>query len=81
MIGGIGVQELLLIFIAVLLLFGAKRIPDIAHSLGKGIRDFRSAIQNTKDEMNRAIQLPDDKPKPKVPETKPESDAPSSKTE
>ena len=65
MFGGIGVQELLLIFLVVLLLFGAKRIPDIAHGLGKGIREFRSAIQDTKDEMNRAIEMPDTKPKEK----------------
>ena len=61
MFGGIGVQELLLIFLVVLLLFGAKRIPDIAHGLGKGIRDFRNAMNETKDEINRAIETPDKK--------------------
>jgi len=61
MFGGIGVQELLLIFLVVLLLFGAKRIPDIAHGLGKGIRDFRRAMNETKDEINRAIETPDKK--------------------
>jgi sec-independent protein translocase protein TatA len=45
----------------VLLLFGAKRIPDIAHGLGKGIRDFRRAMQETKDEINRSIDAPDKK--------------------
>jgi sec-independent protein translocase protein TatA len=67
MIGGLGVQELLLIFLVVLLLFGAKRIPDIAHSLGKGLRDFKRAMQDTKDEINRSIEMPDDdKDKPKT---------------
>ena len=61
MFGGIGIQELLLIFLVVLLLFGAKRIPDIAHGLGKGIRDFRQAMQETKDEINRSIEVPDKK--------------------
>ena len=61
MFGGIGVQELLLIFLVVLLLFGAKRIPEIAHGLGKGIRDFRRAMNETKDEINRAIDTPDKK--------------------
>jgi sec-independent protein translocase protein TatA len=61
MFGGIGVQELLLIFLVVLLLFGAKRIPDIAHGLGKGIRDFRRAMNETKDELNKAIDAPDKK--------------------
>lgn len=59
MLGGIGVQELLLIFLVVLLLFGAKRIPDIAHGLGRGIRDFKQAMQETKDEINRSIEIPD----------------------
>lgn len=66
MIGGIGVQELLLIFLVVLLLFGAKRIPDIAHGLGKGIRDFKRAMQDTKDEINRSIDIPDHDDKPKT---------------
>jgi sec-independent protein translocase protein TatA len=61
MLGGIGVQEMLLIFLVVLLLFGAKRIPEIAHGLGKGIREFRNAVQETKDEMNRAMEIPDPK--------------------
>jgi sec-independent protein translocase protein TatA len=55
MFGGVGVQELLLIFLVVLLLFGAKRIPDIAHGLGKGVREFKRAMQETQDELNRSI--------------------------
>lgn len=46
-----GWSELLLVFLVVLLLFGAKRIPDIATGLGRGIRDFKKAIQDTKDEI------------------------------
>ena len=46
-----GWGELLLVFLAVLLLFGAKRIPDIATGLGRGIRDFKKAIKDTKDEI------------------------------
>jgi sec-independent protein translocase protein TatA len=53
MFSGIGVQELLLIFLLVLLLFGAKRIPDIAHGLGRGIRDFKKALKDTQDEINK----------------------------
>ncbi|NMC44855.1 MAG: twin-arginine translocase TatA/TatE family subunit [candidate division Zixibacteria bacterium] len=48
---GIGAQELLLIFLLVLLLFGAKRIPDIAAGLGRGIRDFKKAMKDTEDEI------------------------------
>jgi len=46
LIGGIGIQELLLIFAVVLLLFGAKRLPEIARSMGKGIREFKSSIKD-----------------------------------
>jgi len=59
MLGGIGAQELLLIFLVVLLLFGAKRIPDIAQGLGKGIREFKQAMNATKEELNKTIDLSD----------------------
>ena len=39
---GFGIEKILLILVVVLLLFGAKRIPEIAGSFGKGIREFRS---------------------------------------
>jgi sec-independent protein translocase protein TatA len=61
MFSGIGVQELLLIFLLVLLLFGAKRIPDIAHGLGRGIRDFKKALKDTQDEINKETSQ-DEKP-------------------
>lgn len=50
--GNIGMGELLLIFMAVLLIFGAKRIPEIARGLGKGIREFKDATQDIKRELN-----------------------------
>lgn len=56
MIGGMGAQELLLIFLVVLLLFGAKRIPDIAHGIGKGMREFKRAVQDTKQEFERSVK-------------------------
>ena len=61
MFSGIGMQELLLIFLLVLLLFGAKRIPDIAHGLGRGIRDFKKALKDTQDEINKETSQ-EDKP-------------------
>ena len=41
--GRIGLPELIVILIIVLVLFGAKRIPDIMQQLGKGIREFKKA--------------------------------------
>ncbi len=51
MLGGIGAQELILIFLVILLLFGARRIPEIAQGLGKGMREFRKAMKETQNEL------------------------------
>lgn len=50
----VGPMELLVIFLVILLLFGAKRIPEIARGLGKGIREFKSATRDIADEINAA---------------------------
>ncbi|MYK98205.1 MAG: twin-arginine translocase TatA/TatE family subunit, partial [Gemmatimonadetes bacterium] len=44
MIGDIGMQELMVIFLIVLLLFGADRIPALARGLGKGVREFKRVV-------------------------------------
>jgi sec-independent protein translocase protein TatA len=54
MLGGIGAQELLLIFLVILLLFGARRIPEIAQGLGKGMREFKKAMRDTQNELTKA---------------------------
>lgn len=50
MIGGLGMQELFMIFLIVLLLFGAGKIPKIAKDIGSGIRDFKKAVSGEHDE-------------------------------
>jgi sec-independent protein translocase protein TatA len=50
---GLGPWELALIFLVILLLFGAKRLPDIAQGLGKGIREFKRAVKDTRDEIQK----------------------------
>jgi len=42
-----------IIFLAILLLFGAKRIPDLARGLGQGIKEFRKASDDIKREIDR----------------------------
>jgi sec-independent protein translocase protein TatA len=44
MFGGFGVQELLVVLLIALILFGGKRLPEIARGLGRGIVDFKSAL-------------------------------------
>lgn len=56
-IGGLGMWEILLIFLMVLLLFGAKRLPEIGSSLGKGIREFKSSIR----EIENEIKMPEER--------------------
>lgn len=50
-LGGIGVQELIIIALIVLLLFGAKRIPELMKGIGKGIRSFKDGINNVAEEV------------------------------
>ena len=46
--------EILVIFVVILLLFGAKRIPEMAKGMGKGIREFRSAVKDVREEVDVA---------------------------
>ena len=48
---GMGHWEILMILVVVLLLFGAKRIPEMAQGLGKGIREFRKAVKDVQEEI------------------------------
>ena len=50
---GMGVWELLLIFAVLLLVFGAKRLPDLGGALGKGIREFKSSVRDIDSELKR----------------------------
>jgi sec-independent protein translocase protein TatA len=58
---GIGTQELLIIFLIVLLLFGANRIPEIGRAMGRGIRDFKRATQDLEKDVTE-----EDRPKTKI---------------
>ena len=47
--GNLGFTEIMLIMVVVLLLFGAKRLPEVGSSIGKGIREFKRSISDTQD--------------------------------
>ncbi len=49
---GMGHIEILIIFLIILLIFGAKRIPEMAQGLGKGIREFRTAMRDVQEEID-----------------------------
>lgn len=42
---GLGVQELIIIFLIIMVLFGAKKLPEMGKGLGKGIREFKRASE------------------------------------
>ena len=78
---GIGGQELLVILLVTLVLFGGKRIPEVARALGSGLRDLRQAMQDVQREVNaeslgppRALPPPYGKPPETLP-TKPAAPA------
>lgn len=54
--GNIGVPELIIIVLVVIILFGAKRLPEIGNSLGKAIREFRKAGKEIQDEVKDVIK-------------------------
>lgn len=56
-LGGFGMGEMVFIFLIVLLLFGAKRLPEIGSSLGKGIREFKSSVR----EIEHELKVPADR--------------------
>ena len=50
-IGGLGMQEMLLIALVVLLFFGGKKIPELMKGLGKGVRSFKEGKNNMEKEI------------------------------
>lgn len=50
-IGGIGMQEVLLIALVVLLFFGGKKIPELMKGLGKGVRSFKEGMKDVEKEI------------------------------
>ena len=52
---GLSPWELMIVFLAILVLFGAKRLPEIGSSLGKGIREFKDSITDVKGEIEGEI--------------------------
>ena len=61
--GNIGASELLVLFLIVLLFFGAKRIPEVAKALGKASREFKKARDGVMDELEKEPEEPVSAPK------------------
>ncbi|HET6777907.1 MAG TPA: twin-arginine translocase TatA/TatE family subunit [Gemmatimonadales bacterium] len=69
--GNLGFTEIMVILLVVLLLFGAKRLPEVGASIGKGIREFKRSISDTQD----AIMNTDDQ-RANLPPRQPDANQP-----
>jgi sec-independent protein translocase protein TatA len=58
MFGGIGMQEILVILFIFLLVFGAKRLPELGQALGKGIREFKRSVSEIEDNLKEQPARP-----------------------
>ena len=76
---GLSGGELVLVLVVVLVLFGAKRIPEFAKGLGKGINEFKKASREVTDEIERATDEPPPptKPAPRPPDSQTVAQNPS----
>ena len=53
MFGNLGAGEILIIVLVILLLFGAKKIPELAQGLGKGMKEFKKSLRDVEDEIKK----------------------------
>jgi len=63
-VGNLGFTEIMLILLVVLLLFGAKRLPEVGASIGKGIREFKRSLTDTQDAIMNEDQNRNLPPRP-----------------
>jgi sec-independent protein translocase protein TatA len=59
--GNLGATEILLILFVILIFFGAKKIPELAQGLGKGIREFKKATRDIEDDITSEVKKIDEK--------------------
>ena len=74
----LGWPEIVMILVVVLILFGAKKLPELAKGLGSGIKEFKKATKDVQDDLQRAIEDdPDDyRPPTNRPSYQPEETQP-----
>ncbi len=57
MFENVGGSELLVILFVVFIFFGPKKIPELGKNIGKGIREFRNAMQNVREDIQKATKI------------------------
>ncbi|MBO9619899.1 MAG: twin-arginine translocase TatA/TatE family subunit [Niabella sp.] len=63
LLGALGTNEIIIIMVIVLLLFGGKKIPELMKGLGKGVREFNDAKDNVKREIEESANQVTSEPK------------------
>ena len=56
LLGIIGGQEILIILLIVLVLFGGRKIPELMRGLGKGVKEYKNAVNGVEDEVRQATE-------------------------
>lgn len=69
MFGNLGATEIILILLVILIFFGARKIPELAQGLGKGMREFRKAAREIQDDIQEEKQHLNDSPSAKKTES------------
>jgi len=67
----LGMGQIILILLVVLLMFGAKKLPDLAKGLGQGIKEFKKATRDIQDEVTKAAKEDDEPPSRPAPPDSP----------
>ena len=80
MLAFLGWPEIVAILAVVLLLFGAKKLPELARGLGKGINEFKKASREVQDEIERAVEEPLP-PAPRSPTSNPPAEQTQAKSQ
>ena len=75
-LGPIGTPELIIIMVVLLLLFGAKRLPEMGRSVGRGMREFKEAVSGEDKPASRPAEL-----EPADPEVDPQDEAEQERAE
>jgi sec-independent protein translocase protein TatA len=66
---GLGTQELVIILVLVLVIFGAGKLPQVGGALGKGIRNFKSGLREEAGEVAVAVEETQRRPRPNGPDS------------
>jgi TatA/E family protein of Tat protein translocase len=71
----LGIQELIVIFVVALLVFGPKRLPELGRSLGKGLAELKKAVQDVKEQMHTELEEEKRAASPEAPKALPGPEA------